>query len=571
MVFAALLVAFAAMATRLIVLQTVDARAYDQLASKQRKREILFPPRRGTIFDRDGEPLAISVDLQTVYADPALVDDPEAEAAALAPVLGEGRTEIEERLRGTRPGSRFEYLARQVEPKVSKQVRELDLAGVYMKPESRRYYPNGKVAAHVLGFADVDGRGVAGVERQYEDILEGRPGRMVLEQDPAGNPLPQAEFTYEQPKPGRSLLLTIDKDLQYFTQLALQRATKAYNAKAATAVIMRPDTGEILTLANVPDFDPNDPGEFAEESLRNRAATDVFEPGSIFKLVTASGALEERVVTPRSTFVVPDSMPYADRVFNDSHSHATEEMTVAEIIEDSSNVGTIQVGLKLGGEKLDEYVRRFGFGASTGLDFPGESPGIVLDRDEWSGSTIATIPIGQGIAVTALQMTAAYATLANNGVWVEPKLLAGTMGSEGKVVPSTQPAIRRVVSANTARQMTRILTSVVDSGTGVEAQVPGYRVAGKTGTAQKPLETGGYGNEYIASFAGYAPATDPEIVIVISFDEPSGTYGGVTAAPTFSTIAEFALRRLGVPPTGGPRNAARDTDVAEEEAAPVHD
>ena len=571
LVFTLLVLAFGALAGRLIMLQILDAPAYAKIALDQRKRVVTFPARRGTIFDREGQSLAISVDMQTVWADPQLVDDPEREAVRLAPLLGEKAEKIAARLRGSAPGSRFEYIARQVEPNVADEIKDLELAGVFMKPEAKRYYPNDKLASHVLGFADLDGSGIAGIEKQYDDILQGTPGKMVLEQDPAGNPLPQAEFSYERPLPGRSLFLTIDKELQYFTETTLAQATETYNAKAATAIVMRPATGEVLAMANVPDFDPNRAGDFDTEALRNRSVTDQYEPGSIFKPVTMSGALEEGVVTPTTTFVVPDSFPYIDRVFHDSHPHPVEEMTVSDILTDSSNVGTIKIGLELGEDRLDEYVHRFGFGFPTGLDFHGEVGGAVLPREDWSGTTVATVPIGQGIAVTAMQMAAAYSTIANEGVWTEPKLMSATMNPEDKIVASPEPARKRIVSRATARAVTKMMVRVVDEGTGLEGQVPGYVVAGKTGTAQKVVETGGYGEEYVASFAGFAPAKDPEIVIVISFDEPDVIYGGSTAAPTFATIAEFALRRLGVPPQEDAAAAARETAAEEAGAAPAHD
>ncbi|HYN37324.1 MAG TPA: penicillin-binding protein 2 [Actinomycetota bacterium] len=570
--FTVILLAFGALGTRLVMLQIVDAPAYAQIALDQRKRTVLFPARRGTIFDREGQELAISVDMQTIWADPQLVDDPVAEADKLAPLLDMKVEEVASKLTGTSQGSRFEYIMRQAEPSVANEIEKLELAGVYVKPEAKRHYPNDRLASHVLGFSDVDGKGVAGIELQYEDILQGKPGEMVLEQDPSGNPLPQAEFSYEGPEAGRSLFLTIDKDLQFFTETTLARAADQYNAKAATAIIMRPQTGEILALANVPDYDPNRTGDFSKDEQRNRAITDVFEPGSIYKLVTGGAALQEKVVTPKTTYVVPDEFPYLDRVFHDSHPHPTEVMTVSDIITDSSNVGTIQIGLDLGADALDKYVYKFGFGSQTGLDFPGESKGLVLPREDWSGTTIATIPIGQGIAVTALQMAAAYSTIANDGVWTEPKLLSATMNSEGKVLESPAPARKRVVSRSTAHKVTRILERVVKEGTGTAAAVPGYDVAGKTGTAQKVDEaTGTYGHEYVASFAGYAPADNPEIAIIVSFDEPELIYGGDTAAPTFSTIAEFALRHLGVTPSEDAAKAAEKAAEADAENAPAYD
>nr|MBA2600321.1 penicillin-binding protein 2 [Actinomycetota bacterium] len=569
--FVFFVIAFGLMGARLLVLQIVEAPEYARLASAQRLKVVEFPARRGAIYDRSGRPLAISVDLQTVFADPALVTKAAASASKLAPVLDMKVAALEERLRGTRPGSRFEYIARQVEPKVANKVKALRLPGVFMEAEPKRFYPNGRVASQLLGFVDIDGKGLSGLETQYEDILRGRPGEMTLEQDPAGRSLPQAEYTYNRPEPGRSLFLTIDKDIQYSTELALADAAQRYHAAAASAIVLDPRSGEVLAMANVPSFDPNKFWEFDQETYRNRAVTDVYEPGSAYKIVTAAGALQSNVITPDTSFVVPDEMPYADRVFHDSHSHATEEMTAAEIIQDSSNIGTIKIGLELGAEKLDAYVRKFGFGRATGLDFPGESSGIVLDLGEWSGSTIATIPLGQGIAVTAMQMASSYATLANGGVWVEPKLLHANTNDAGEVVRSTPPTKRRVVSRRTAREMTEILTGVVTKGTGLEARIPGYAVAGKTGTAQKPLPGGGYGNSYTASFAGFVPADNPALVIIVVLDNPTPIWGGATAAPAFKAIAEPALQQLGIPPSGNAERAARELEAAQQGAEPAHD
>jgi cell division protein FtsI (penicillin-binding protein 3) len=557
--------AFLAMAARLVTLQIVDAPAYARLAVEQREREVAFPARRGAILDRNGNPLAISVDLHTVFVDPAHVENIELAARKLAPVLLQTVGSLREKLDGAVPGDRFEYLARQVPPRVAKRVKKLRIPGIYLQVEPKRFYPGGRLASHVLGFAGIDGAGLEGIEKQYDSILQGRPGRMVLEQDPEGRALPQAEYSYERPVPGQSLLLSLDKQLQYFTELTLAEAARRYDAEAASAIVMRPRTGEILALANVPDYDPNEAGRYDTLERRNRALTDVYEPGSVYKIVAVAAALEEKVVSPKTTFTVPDSFAYSDRVFHDSHPHPTERMTVADIIGDSSNVGTIQIGLRLGGRKLDRYVRKFGFGSVTGLDFPGESPGIVLDRSDWTGPTIATIPIGQGIAVTPLQLIQAYSTLANRGVSVEPKLLYATLGSEGRVDPSPPPARHRVVSRSTARKMTKILRGVVEKGTGIEAQIPGYDVAGKTGTAQEPLPGGGYGNSWVGSFAGFVPASRPEIVVLVTLDNPSPIWGGSTAAPTFRTISEFALRHLGVAPTGNAEKAVKE--IEEEVAA----
>jgi cell division protein FtsI (penicillin-binding protein 3) len=567
--FVAFMLAFSGMAFRLVTLQIVDAPAYAQLADDYRKREVTFAARRGTIFDRNGEPLAISVEVQTVYADPALVDDPLATAEKLAGPLELPAEHLAAKLAAP---SRFEYLARQIDPAIAKEIKHMDLAGIFLKPEAKRYYPNGRLAAHTVGFVDVDGIGLAGIEVQFDEILQGKPGLMTLEQDAQGRELPQGEYSYEAPRAGRSLYLTIDKELQYFTELTLGRAVEQFSAAGGTAIVMRPGTGEILALANAPAFDLNEPGEVDEDDRRNRGLGVVYEPGSAFKIVTAAAALEEHVVTPRSTFVVPDTFGYQGEFIHDSHAHATEKMTVTEIIRESSNIGTVMMALKLGGKALDEYIRAFGFGSATGLDFPTETAGIVLDRDQWSGVTIANLPIGQGIAVTPVQMAAAYATLANGGVWVEPKLVSSTIDFNGKVKPASEPGRRRVISRSTNSKMVKILSGVVEEGgTGTLARIPGYEVAGKTGTAQKPLPSGGYGNLHIASFAGFAPASRPAVVVLVVLDEPSPIWGGLTAAPTFKTITEFALRHLGIPPTGNAEKAAAEIEAERGEQIPAHD
>jgi cell division protein FtsI (penicillin-binding protein 3) len=564
-------VAFGGMGLRLIGLQIFSAPRFTKLAADQREREVEFPARRGAIFDRDGQPLAISVDLHTIFTDPEHVEDPVAAAAELAPLLGMDVTELEAKLRGAVPGDRFEFIARQVEPDIYREVKELDIPGIYFTAEPKRYYPGGQLASHVLGFVDIDGKGLAGIELQYEKLLKGEPGKMVLEQDPSGRPLPQAEFSYERPKPGRSLFMTIDKELQYFTELTLAEAVQTYGAASGTAIIMRPRTGEVLAVANVPDFDPNRAGQYPVDTHRNRAITDVYEPGSIYKIVTAAGALQEKVVTPKSRFVVPGAIQIADRTIHDAAEHGVMRMTVDEIITDSSNVGTVKIGLKMGPEMLDAYTERFGFGTPTGLDFPGESSGIVLSSEDWSGSTIGTVPLGQGVAVTPMQMVTAYATIANGGVWVAPKLVMSTMDSMGRMKNSSLPERRRVVSRKTARKVSTMLTHVVKDGTGDQGQIPGYEIAGKTGTAQKPLPGGGYGSSWVASFAGIAPARHPAIVVLVVLDNPRPYYGGMSAAPTFRKIGEFALRHLGVSPTANAEKAAREIEAARAEQTITHD
>ena len=553
------------------MLQVVESDEFQQIAAEQRTTKIEFPARRGAVLDRDAETMSISVDLQVVYSDPTLIDDPRAVAARLGPVLRRKPESLVESLTGTFAGDQFEYVARQVNPRVAKKVAAMELPGIFFEAEPKRFYPNGRMASHLLGFVNVDGTVMEGVEAQYNNVLAGEPGAVRFEKDTSGNQLPQADSSFEQPEPGRSILLTIDKDIQYFTELALADAVRQYKAASGTAILMRPKTGEILALANVPDFDPNAYNEFSNDERRNRALADVYEPGSIFKAITLAGALSEGAVSPETTFAVPDQLQVADRVIHDSSPHATEKMDVRQIITESSNVGTVMIGQKLGAEGLDEYVHRFGFGSKTGLDFPGESPGIVRPLEDWSGSSIGNIPIGQGVAVTPLQMVSAYATIANHGVWVEPRVLAGTIRGDARVDPAAPSSKRRVLKGRVARTVTGILSDVVSKGTGLHAQIPGYEVAGKTGTAQKVLEEGGYGDDYFASFAGYAPAKRPEVAAIVILDSPTPIYGGLTAAPTFTIIMERALRELAVRPSSNAEEAARAIAENEDRSLPAQD
>ena len=571
-VFVIFVIAFGAMTMRLVSLQIIDGPGYAEQAAAQRSRQELIPAQRGAIFDRAGEPLAISVDLQTLWTDPSQVEDPALTAARIAPILDREPAEIEASLIGSVPGDQFEYIARRLDPKVARKIERLDLPGLYFLDEPERLYPGSNLASHVLGFVDTDGQGISGMEQQFEEVLQGEAGEISFEQDPSGQTLWGADFQQTRAKPGQSIFLTLDKELQYFTQATLAQAAADYDAESGSAIVMRPRTGEILAMANVPDFDPNDPGSSDQEMQRNRAVTDMFEPGSIYKVVTLAAALEEKVVTPKSRFSVASSFIYEGEDFNDSDSHATMDMSVSDIIKDSSNVGTIQIALELGGRKLLDYIEGFGFGTSTGLDFPGESSGIVPAYEDWTPPTIATLPIGQGIAVTPLQMAVAYSTIANGGRLVEPKIIAGTMENEDGVRPSPRGATRRVVSKKTAEQVTNILTRVVDEGTGTAAQVPGYLVAGKTGTAQKADGDGAYlEGSYIASFAGFAPADRPEIAVIVMLDGPTPYYGGLTAAPTFRSITEFALRHLNVSPTGNAEQAAAEIEADAIEQEPARD
>ena len=542
--FAVMALSLSALAVRLVLLQVRDGATYEALAMEQRVRRIALPAERGTIFDRSMHELALSLPAKAVFADPALVQDPAGTAARLAEIL-EVRTGA---LRGSLTAeSRFEYLARGVDLAVANRVARLDLPGIGFIDEPKRTYPGGALAAQVLGFVGVDGAGLAGLELQWDRVLAGRAGRMLVEQDPDGLSIPQGRLELEEPRRGQDLVLTVDKDLQYFTERALAGAVEENGALGGTVIVLDPSTGDVLAMATNPAFDANAFTDAPAFVTRNRGVTDVYEPGSVNKVITAAAALEEGVMGIRERLWVPPRYLVGDKVFTEAHPRPAMSMTLTDIIAKSSNIGTIMTAQRLGRERLDDYLRDFGFGVETGIRFPGESDGILMPEEEWWTTSMGTIPIGQGIAVTPLQMASVYATVANDGVRLAPRLVRGTV--EGDDVREQDPLVReRVVSTRTARLVTRMLADAVASGTGQEAQIPGYWVAGKTGTARKPLQDAlGYSEEYVASFIGFAPARDPAVVVAAIIDEPDTVYGGVAAAPLFREVAEFALAHLRVP------------------------
>jgi cell division protein FtsI (penicillin-binding protein 3) len=543
--------AFLAISGRLVVLQVLDAGSLDQAAARQRLTVIDLPATRGRIFDRNLNDLAISIPARAVWADPRLVKDKKRAAARLAKALGVSRAAVTERLASR---GRFVYLARRVPKARGEAVRRLDLPGVFVEVDVARRYPSGSVASQVLGFVDVEGHGQAGIEQQYDGLLRGHPGKIQLERDPQGRAIPQGRRSLEPAEPGTDLVLTIDQHLQYVTEQALGRAVRDHAAKAGSVVVMSPRTGEVLAMANVPTFDPNRIGASKAEARKNRAIADMFEPGSTNKTITAAAALQHRIVTPRTETIVPDNIPLCpEKTFRDSHSHAPELMTFADIVAKSSNVGTIMTARDLGRERLYQAQVDFGYGRRSGVDLPGESPGILRAPQSWYCTDLGTNAIGQGVAVTVLQMASVYATVANQGVLRPPTLLRGTVDARGRVAKAERKPGRRVLSARTARTLSRILEGVVkDGGTGTLAALEDWRVAGKTGTARKPdTERGGYlPGAYVGSFIGYAPAERPAVVVAVVIDQPTrGYYGGAVAAPVFKEVAGTALRRLGVVPT----------------------
>jgi cell division protein FtsI/penicillin-binding protein 2 len=525
-------------------LQSVRAQSLGKLASGQQQETVNLPAQRGTIFDRRGIQLAIGEQATTVYANPREVTQPEVVARAAGRELGLNPDDVYRAIADRSKG--FVYVQRQADPKAAKQLERLHLAGLGFYAEERRVYPQGRVGASLLGYAGVDNKGLAGLELSLDRLLAGRSGKQTVVKDPYGRAVDIVKTVPE--RDGTDVFLTIDQAIQANAQLELWRAVHEWQAKSATAIVMNPRTGAILAMAGAPGYDANNFPDASQELQRNKAITDTYEPGSTFKLVTVAGVLSDRLVTPQSEFTLEPEIKVADRTIHDAEDRDTVTYSVDEILSHSSNVGAITLAQLLTRQPTRDvswWISRFGFGHKTGIDFPGESAGIVLPPSEWTGATIGNVPIGHGIAVTPIQMASAYAAVANGGVLVQPHLV-------DRVGPSARPSWkrRRIVSRHFAAQLTDMLKDVVIEGTGQKAEIPGYEVAGKTGTAAIPLPTGGYSSEkYVASFVGYVPASNPQLLVMVTVDEPQGAiFGGMVAAPVFQNIAKFDLQYLGVLP-----------------------
>jgi cell division protein FtsI (penicillin-binding protein 3) len=541
LLLAVLALAFGITFLRAFWLQGVRADALAARATSQHREVVTLPAGRGTIVDRTGVQLAIGEDATTVYANPRQVRNPRAVALAVGRALDIDPETLYPLLADQSRG--FVFLARKADPEHAAALERRRLPGLGFYHEERRSYPQGTVAAQVLGYAGIDNRGLAGLELGLDRLLSGRAGRETLIKDPFGRVIDVAGAKPEQR--GRDVVLTLDHTLQANAEAVLNETVYKWRAKAATAIVLDPRTGAVLAMVGAPSFDANHYPDAARAIQRVRAVTDTYEPGSTYKVVTVGAALSEGLVSPSSTFTLPYSLEVADRTIHEVEERGTETMSVAQILSRSSNVGAVTLAQRLGKERLAQWITRFGFGRPTGLDFPGESPGIVLPVERWSGSTIGNVPLGQGIAVTPIQMAAAYAAIANGGVWTKPHLVDRVVGE-----PRAPLRRRRILHRETADQLNAMLRLVITEGTGTLAKVPGYVVAGKTGTAAKPDSTGGYSEtRYVASFIGLVPATRPELVILVAVDEPQREiWGGDVAAPAFAQIATFALQYLEVPP-----------------------
>jgi len=546
---------FALVALRLVYLQVFERAELTVRAARQQECIVTLEPRRGTIFDRMGRELAVSLDVDSVYGVPSGIDDPRALAQRLSGILRENPIALERRLAGEK---HFVWLSRKVDPGKAEKIRELGSKEIGIRVETKRFYPKKALAGPVLGFTGMDNRGLEGLERAYDNLLRGVNGWVLAEKDAVGRTVfPGGPgLQYKLPKPGNDVILTIDEVIQHITEKELDAALLTARAKGGVCIVMNPQTGEVLALSvraasGKQAFNPNEPQRSRPEEWRNRAVTDVFEPGSIFKVVLASASLEEKVVHPLERIdCSAGKIQVADREISDAHKKGI--LTFTDVIAESSNVGTIKIALRLGRERFAKYIAAFGFGKKTGVDMPGEIPGLLKDYRLWSGVSIGSIAIGQEVGVTPIQMAAAYCALANNGTLMKPYIVAEIVdhdGKEGRKI-GPQPA-GRAISEETSAKVSRILQRVVEAGTGQKAKPAGYTAAGKTGTAQKiDQRTGVYSKEaYVSSFVGFVPARAPKLVILVMVDTPQGDiYGGSVAAPVFRAIAEQSLAYLQVTP-----------------------
>ncbi len=559
-----LLLAFAALALRLVVVQGISGGHYSAIGSAEVTTTVRVPAPRGTIYDRDGAVLAVSVPTSTVVADHFLITHPAGEAATLAPVLGVSQATLTSELS---EHSGYVVLARQVDQDTSKKVQVLDLAGIDLVPSSQRVDPAGQLAAPVLGGVDASGAGDGGLEYRFNSLLAGQPGTEVLQRTPDDVPLPGGT-SGTGAVAGTGLELTLDEQLQYVTEQSLGAEVLASHAKSGVAVVMDTRTGQILSMA---DLAVNPDTGALEEAPSNYAVTKVYEPGSVFKVVTFSAALQEGLIQPQEEFTIPDTLTIDGWVFHDAESHPTEQLTATQILAQSSNIGTIEIANLVGKDRLVQQIAALGFGKPSGLDFPGESAGLVnLDPDSWSGSDMGSTPIGQDDAVTAQQVLDMVNTVATGGVFVPPRLVRATVSPDGKVTATKPGATHRVLSTSVSSTLTTMMEQVVQDGTAVAAGIPGYTVAGKTGTAEVPSPQGGYiPGAFMATFAGFAPAQHPVLSAIVVLEQPTPIYGGTVAAPVFAQIMGYALHRYGVPtsqPTGPGGASAAPLPLGTDEA-----
>jgi cell division protein FtsI (penicillin-binding protein 3) len=542
-VFGLFLVLLALAGLRTLYLGLIRAGSLRKAASDQQLTLEAVPAQRGTISDRNGIDLAVSEPAREISADPYLIRDPLSAAARIAPLLGQSQASV---LRKLSERAGFVYLSRAVPSRQAQALLALRIPGISGTPVMRRVYPRATLAAQVLGEVGTEGAGLSGLEYSWNALLHGRTGERRVISDARGQPVSIGED--HQELPGASLKLTLDANVEQRTEDVLAAVGRVFSPKDATAIVMDPRTGAVLAAANWPQVDARDPAASPSTAQEDRAVGFAYEPGSTFKAIVVSGALQEGLITPETPFNIPDQIQVADRTIHDDSEHAEETLTTSEILARSSNVGAIKIGMLLAPERFNRWVHRFGFGAPTGVGLPGEEKGVVLPLSRYSGSSMGNLPIGQGELVTPMQMAAAYSAIANGGILPEPRLVSAI---DGRPLPPAPG--HRIISSTTAAEVRRMLEGVLaPGGTASEVSIPGYRLAGKTGTASKvdPITRQYSKTAYIASFIGFAPASDPKLLCAVVVDEPhaGSIYGGQVAAPAFGQIMSFALPYMGVAP-----------------------
>lgn len=543
--------AFLMLGGRIFWIQFVKGAELSEKATQNRMRDVPVESKRGTIYDRNGRELAISISADSVFAIPSEVKrsgKQQDTALKLSQVLG---LEEASTLKRITADTSFEWLKRQITPEQAQQIRDMKLTGIDLTEESRRFYPKGTLASHVLGISGIDNTGLEGVDYFYNNLVGGTKGRIVIEYDAAGREIPEATHKYIAPVDGSNIMLTIDETIQYIVERELDKVFVERQAKGAAAIVMDPKSGEILAMTSRPTFDPNNYGAVPADNRRNFAINDSYEPGSTMKITTAAMALEENLVNRATPFYCSGSITVGKETIGCPNHKAHGDQTFAQIVENSCNVGFIKVGLELGLENYFKYLQAFGFGQPTGIDLPGEATGILVNQARAKQIDLATMAMGQANAVTAMQLTSAVSAVANGGKLMKPHLLKQVLDGEGNITKTYEPEmVRQVISESAAKELCYILEGEVTNGTGRNAYIEGYHVGGKTGTAQKIAPGGGYlADEYVVSFIGVAPSDNPRLVVMVVVDAPQGYpyYGGWVAAPAARQILDESLRYLEVP------------------------
>jgi cell division protein FtsI (penicillin-binding protein 3) len=543
---------FVITSARAFYLQVIEKDQLVKLAEKQHQKSVPLTPARGAIYDRNNTPLAVSIEMDSCFAEPRNIENIAETTARLAPLLGMPREQLAKKLAGSKG---FVWLQRRMPPEQAVQIKNLvkaqDIDGIGFVKESKRFYPNAEMAGHVIGFTGLDPEGLEGIELKYDSTILGSSGFLVTERDALGRDIALKGTYVKEASKGHNVTLTLDKNIQYIAEKELAAAVESSRAKGGIALVMEPQTGRILAMANYPFFNPNSYNKYPLAQLRNKSITDSFEPGSTFKVFLIAGALEDKVISAQDGFNCENgSYSIGGRTIHDTHRYG--RLSVADVLKYSSNIGAAKIGARLGQERLYSNLRKFGFGGRSGIDLPGEASGFMRDRSQWFAVDLATASFGQGISATAVQLAAALSAVANGGTLMKPYLVERISDEQGNIIQQFSPQVRqRVISPETARIVTQMMEGVTtNGGTGMNAAVEGYRVAGKTGTAQKvdPITRGYSVDKRTASFFGFVPADDPKLTILVIIDEPkTSPYGGVVAAPAFKAISQQALCYLNVP------------------------